>query len=234
MPPCVALGTQGGPVRSTQIATLDSGHEERNMRWELSKREYTVDIGVLSDDDMAAVVEFFEARGGMAHGFRFQDPADFKSCRPSKAITPLDQPLGTGDGSTNQFQLVKIYRSGLDEYRRPITKPVGQSLRVAVDGVEIVSGVVCDITTGTVIITPPPAPGAAISCGFWFDVPVRWAQDSFRPEHVTRRHQRSGSFKLIEIRDIDTTDPAYVTAANAVPSMVNVWTPLMDKLGELA
>ncbi len=57
-------------------------------------------------------VEFFEARGGQLHGFRFRDPVDGSSARPGMAVTALDQWIGTGDGERAAFQLVKAYGDG--------------------------------------------------------------------------------------------------------------------------
>ena len=79
-------------------------------------------------DDLAAVVAFFEARNGRLHGFRFKDWADFKSCLPSQTPGPTNQPIGTGNGSTTQFQLTKRYTSGAQFWTRAITKPVAGSV----------------------------------------------------------------------------------------------------------
>jgi uncharacterized protein (TIGR02217 family) len=67
--------------------------------------------GIRRADDLAAVVAFFEARNGRLHGFRFKDWADFKSCLPSQAPGPSDQPIGTGNGSATLFQLPDVERS---------------------------------------------------------------------------------------------------------------------------
>jgi uncharacterized protein (TIGR02217 family) len=63
-------------------------------------------------DDLAAVVAFFEARNGRLYGFRWKDWGDYKSCLPSGAPTATDRVIGTGDGTTTAFQLVKAYSSG--------------------------------------------------------------------------------------------------------------------------
>jgi uncharacterized protein (TIGR02217 family) len=57
-----------------------------------------------------------------------------KSCRPDSAPMPLDQALGTGDGTRASFPLVKNYGEGETAYARPIVKPVPGTLRVAVGG----------------------------------------------------------------------------------------------------
>jgi uncharacterized protein (TIGR02217 family) len=156
----ISRGARGGPERRTQVVELASGDEERNASWANSRRRYDVSYGIRRADDLAAVVAFFEARNGRLHGFRFKDWSDYKSCLPSQAVpSPLDQSLGTGDGTTTAFQLVKRYASGAQGWTRTITKPVAGSVRVALGGVEQASGWSVDTTTG--VVTFAAAPGAA-------------------------------------------------------------------------
>jgi uncharacterized protein (TIGR02217 family) len=139
-PDTISRGARGGPERRTQIVELASGDEERNASWANSRRRYDVSYGIRRADDLAAVVAFFEARNGRLYGFRFRDWSDYKSGLPSNVSSPLDQPLGTGDGTTAAFQLVKRYTSGAQGWTRTITKPVSGSVRVALGGVEQASG----------------------------------------------------------------------------------------------
>jgi uncharacterized protein (TIGR02217 family) len=124
------------------------------------------------------VIAFFEERRGRLHGFRWKDHADWKSCAPAGLPGPLDQRIGTGDGVTATFQLVKSYGSGLRDYVRSIMKPVAGSVRVAVAGTETAYFTV-DTTTGIVTFAPGHIPplGAAVKAGFAFDVPVRFDTD---------------------------------------------------------
>ncbi|MBW7922822.1 MAG: DUF2460 domain-containing protein [Rubellimicrobium sp.] len=118
-PENISRGARGGPERRTQVVELGSGDEERNASWADSRRRYDVSYGIRRADDLAAVVAFFEARGGRLHGFRFKDWADWKSCLPSGTPAATDQLLGTGDGSTTDFALVKHYASGAQSWPRP-------------------------------------------------------------------------------------------------------------------
>jgi uncharacterized protein (TIGR02217 family) len=175
----VSLGSRGGPVRRTDIVTLASGREHRNSRWAQSRRRYDAGLGVRSIDALHTVIGFFEERRGRLIGFRFRDRIDWRSCPPSKEPTPLDQRIGTGDGTTRSFALIKTYGAAYAPYQRLITKPVGTSIRVALNGVEQAVGAIfaCDPTTGLVTFSSPPAPGAAITAGYAFDVPVRFDTD---------------------------------------------------------
>jgi uncharacterized protein (TIGR02217 family) len=177
-PTSISRGATGGPERRTEIVVTASGHEERNSRWADSRRRYNAGFGVKSLIDLHEVLRFFEERRGRLHGFRWKDHADFKSCPPQQAIRNSDQRIGTGDGSTMNFQLVKVYGTGLRDYIRTITLPVAGTTVVAVDGVAATQFTV-DGATGLVRFAAgavPPA-GAAVTAGFEFDVCARFDTD---------------------------------------------------------
>jgi uncharacterized protein (TIGR02217 family) len=176
----IALGAWGGPERRTEVTTLAGGGEKRNGRWAHSRRRYNAGYGVKSRADMQAVLAFFEERRGRLHGFLWRDGLDHSS--GGAVPQPNDQPLGTGDGTRTSFQLVKTYGAAFDPYLRPITKPVAGSVRVAVDGVEALSGWVVDVTSGQIGFDTAPEPGASVSAGFLFDVPVRFDTDRLEIE----------------------------------------------------
>ena len=180
-PTSISLGATGGPERRTDIVVTGSGAEERNSRWADSRRRYNAGFGVKSLDDIHDVVRFFEERRGRLHGFRWKDHTDFKSCAPKGQITALDQAIGTGNGVTAGFALVKRYGTGLRDYVRTITKPVAGTVIVAVAGTAAVNFTV-NALTGVVTfnIGSIPAAGAAITAGFQFDVPARFDTDQLR------------------------------------------------------
>ena len=193
----VALGARGGPERRTDVVTLASGREQRNGRWQHSRRRYNAGYGVKSRADMAAVLAFFEERRGRLHGFLWRDGLDFSSAGP--VPTPLDQVIGTGDGSKTTFQLAKKYGAAFDPYLRVITRPVSGSVRVAVAGTERLSGWTVDIATGVVGFTVAPVVGAAVTAGFLFDVPVRFDTDRLDVELTSFDGAEAPSIPLLEI-----------------------------------
>jgi uncharacterized protein (TIGR02217 family) len=180
-PLAIAFGSSGGPERRTEVVLLASGHEERNSRWADSRRRYNAGTGVRSLADLNTLLAFFEERRGRLYGFRWRDRADWKSCAPGETPAPADQPIGTGDGSTSTFQLVKRYGSAFAPYVREVAKPVAGAVRVAIDAVEQALGMdfTVDAATGLVTFLPGhvPASGAEVSAGFEFDVPVRFDTD---------------------------------------------------------
>ena len=120
----VSAQARGGPERFTEIVVTGSGREQRNARRAHSRRRYEAGSGVKSATALANVIAFFEERRGQLYGFRWRDRADYKSCATSQDVSAQDQMIGTGDGVTRVFQLVKIYGSRFAPYSRRITKPV--------------------------------------------------------------------------------------------------------------
>lgn len=196
----VSLSSSGGPVRRTDIVNLSNGREVRNRRWANSRRSYDAGSGVKSLADLYTVLEFFEARGGQLAGFRFRDPLDNTSAGPGRGISAFDQQIGTGDGLTTSFQLVKAYGDGAGGWSRTIAKPVEGTVLVSVDGMPV-SGFVCDAATGLVTFDAgavPPA-GAVIRAGFQFDVPVRFDTDRIE---VNLEAFNAGSIPSIPLTEI--------------------------------
>ena len=162
-PTDIAYGSRGGPGYSTTVNQTWSGYESRQINWSLVRHRYN-------------------AARGMGHAFRFKDWADFKSCAKEATPAPTDQAIGTGDGTTDTFQLVKVYDYGGQTYTRTITKPVSGTVRVAVDGSEktLTTHFTVNLLTGIVTFTPGniPTAGQAVTAGYEFDVPVRFDVDT--------------------------------------------------------
>lgn len=201
-PTDLSFGSVGGPERRTEIVTLANGFEERNSPWAHSRRRYDAGLGLRSLDDVEVMIAFFEARQGQLFGFRWKDWSDYKSCSPSQAELATDQVIGTGDGMTRSFQLVKAYRSGAQTYTRPVSKPVAGTVKVAVDGVVLAESIdwIIDPTSGLVTFTAPPAAGRTISCGFEFDVPVRFDADRIVTSVASFQAGEVPSVPVVEVR----------------------------------
>lgn len=200
----IALKSAGGPERRTEIVTLGSGREERNARWAHSRRRYDAGYGIKTFEQLAAVVAFFEERRGRLYGFRWRDRLDHASAPPGAPVGPFDQIIGMGDGSTATFALTKTYGGAHAPYVRPIAKPVAGSVRVAVEGTELIEGddFICDAASGRITFLPGrvPGPGRTVTAGYLFDVPVRFDTDYLEIDVSAFAAGAIPRIPLIEIR----------------------------------
>jgi len=201
-PANLSFGSVGGPERRTEIVTLANGFEERNTPWAHSRRRYDAGVGLRSLDDVEALIAFFEARQGQLFGFRWKDWADYKSCRASRPIEAMDQIVGIGDGVRTEFTLIKTYQSGEVTYTRPIVKPVLGTVLVALAGTPKVERLEfsVDVRIGTISFPTPPDPGAVVSAGFEFDVPVRFDTDRIQTSVASFRTGDVPSVPVVELR----------------------------------
>lgn len=144
------------------------------------------------------LVAFFRARRGQAHAFRFSDLLDHNS--GSDPVSALDQMLGTGDGVTTRFAIVKQYGEATDPQTRRITRPIASTVVVAVGGaVQFTGWTVSD--GGYVDFATAPSAGSVLTVGFEFDVPVRFAQDRLDVSLAGYRMGDVHSVPLIEVRE---------------------------------
>lgn len=166
LPDGVERGAQGGPSFMTTVVTTKSGMEYRNADWARARARWDVGYGIQTLEDLRAVLAFFYARRGRLHSFRFKDWSDYEA---------VFQPIGTGNGVQNQFQLVYVYDSGGQSYARTITKPVSGTVFGAVNGTPVMTST--NLLTGIITFAVPPANGTAVTATFQFDVPVRFDVD---------------------------------------------------------
>jgi uncharacterized protein (TIGR02217 family) len=195
----IAIGAEASvaPAFSTNVVTSASGNEFRNANWQQARLRFDAGPGVRGDAEVETLLGFFRARRGAAVGFRFRDPYDFSSNGMSGTPTAVDQIIGTGDSKNMRFELKKSYDGGED---RRITRPVAGSVRIAVGGVEQSSGWTLE-AMGRIVFAIPPAAGAAVTAGFIFDVPVRFADDRIEVNRATFQAGEAPSVPLIEIRE---------------------------------
>ncbi|MEQ9691927.1 MAG: DUF2460 domain-containing protein [Bauldia litoralis] len=199
----LSLGASGGPGRRTDIVALSNGGETRNARWADARRHYDAGTGLRGLDDLYQLTAFFEARRGQLYGFRFRDPVDHASAPPGQAVTAIDQQIGIGDGVKVLFELIKTYADAGGATARRIEKPAEGSVLLAVNGLALDPGeYAVDHTTGLVTIAPGsvPAPGAIVTAGYAFDIPVRFDTDRIEISLAAFKAGSVPSVPLVEIR----------------------------------
>lgn len=164
LPDDIERGAVGGPQFKTTVLSLESGFEKRNEDWVDTRGEWDVGYGLMNKADLGInethvdqLTDFFMARQGRLHSFRFKDFADFQI---GDAINPTtdNQQIGIGDDVTVDFQIFKAYVSGPATFNRVITKPTS-SVIVLLEGVvqTIVTDYTVDLNTGLVTFVVAPA-----------------------------------------------------------------------------
>jgi uncharacterized protein (TIGR02217 family) len=189
LPTSIKLSPVGGPEFMTDVTETLGGREQRNILRPNPRRRYEIGMAVMSKSDFAVILAFFIARKGRAYGFRFKDFSDFSA---------TGEAIGTGDGATVDFQLVKNYVSSVT-YARTIKKPVSGSVAVYLNGSPQASGWSVDTTTGVITFDTAPGSGVAITADFEFDVPVRFDMDRLDVVMPTGDLCDAPSVQLIEL-----------------------------------
>jgi uncharacterized protein (TIGR02217 family) len=218
LPTDIERGAVGGPRFNTTVLELDSGFEKRNINWTQVRGEWDIGYGLMNkfrDDpadiqvDLDQLIHFFYAVQGRAFSWRFKDWSDFEiGMENGEDISR--QFLGFGDGSTLPFQVFKRYSFGSINYDRTITKLVGSTTRVYIEGAlqTLTTDYTLDEDRGIVtFITAPAAtggsgPGGAevIEIRTEFDVHVRFDTDDLKVNMAIFNAGSWPNIPIVEIR----------------------------------
>ena len=203
-PLALGLDAKVAPEFSTAITITASGFERRTSVWANALLRFDVGPGVRSEADMGALIGFFRARRGAARGFRLADPSDWSSNGMVGTATAGDQLIGTGDGVTSSFSLIKTYgavgASGDAVQTRRITRPRAGSVVVSLNDVATGTGWTLN-AGGMIVFATAPAAGVMVRAGFLFDVPVRFEQDKLDIACTAFNASDVPSIPLVEIRE---------------------------------
>lgn len=208
--PCVSA-----PRTKTTIQVNAGGGERRNQEWEHPLHTFILPEGIRAGNVINELKSHWLITAGPFHSFPWRDPLDKGSVDhlpnlPDDDLTALisetDQTIGTADGFTDTFQLVKTYTRGGETYDRTIHLPVVSTVLVAMDGV-LIADSEYSVTRpgGEIVFDTPPTPGIGedgiITAGFLFDVEVRFESDEAF-EGIVRTWQAGGfaDLTLVEVR----------------------------------
>lgn len=194
LPVDIEIGARGGPSFQTTCIILNGGGEQRNQDWQEFRCKFDISYGIDSLDNLDEAYEFFIARRGRAHAFRFKDWKDYA----------LDQELiGIGDGLTDTYQIIKTYEPSGQPYTRRITRPIAATTEVYVAGVlkTVTTDYTLDDDTGVITFTSDVANGAHVTVTCEFDVPCRFDTDEFVLTHEAFEAGNIQSLMLMEVRE---------------------------------
>lgn len=189
----VIAGAKARPRYSTDIITTDGGFEIRNSRWSYPLFQFEFDVmpGFREGDEaIDAFINTFHVVGGAFGVFRFNYWRD-------GPVT--NQTIGTGDGSTTQFQLYRSYSRESISRNRKITRPIAGTVTIYVNGVS--APFTLDDETGIVTMNAAPGNGLRVSADFEHDVPVRFADDEIELVGLTDMLDQPVSIVLMEVRE---------------------------------
>ena len=201
-------GATYGPRFNTAIATASNGIEQRRAIW--SNPLITVQLGDrrVNQTELDYLLAFHASTKGAFAGFRIRDWSDYKS-----GLTAI----GTGNGTAQTWQLVKRYTVDTVTVTRAITKPIDGTLKVFLDGDEVLTDWSCDYTTG--VLTTELT--GAIIVTFDFDVPVRFEQDkidfTYEAGTGTRKLFTLAPLTCVELR----LEPTILPTLDVLPSGIN-------------
>lgn len=190
--PDESYGLRGGSGFNTAIVQVQSGSEERTARWGSALRTFDAARNIRTRAQAAYYETYWQARQGSANDFPYFDWRDYASTADHAttgyaaagggvaAVTNVDQTIGTGDGTTKSFQLVKKYVRGAIVRTRNICRPISGTVVVSVDvgagpvaqtlGVDFT----VDLSTGILLFATAPAAGAIIKAGFQYYIRARF------------------------------------------------------------
>lgn len=165
------------PTFSTEIQESLAGREVRiqnfqNPIWEFTLHyEYLLNDPKYRDDTEATPLEqligFFMARGGQFDDFLLNE-SDLTQRLEDSVYS--GQPIGTGDGSTKNFQIVR----NVGGFLEAVQNPANQSATIYVGGVVKVPTTDYTISLGMVSFVTAPALNAPIIADFTFLHRVRF------------------------------------------------------------
>ena len=164
------------PLFSTKIQEVSSGKEFRTSWWTYPKYQYTISYSVLIDEpnnlwmsndstDLQTIMGFFLQQQGSFAPFLLYDPND---------NTVQGQTIGTGDGSTTEFQLVRTYGGYTEAVQAVVANAV---INIYLNGAPVAPAYYSIGDTGILTLVNPPGDGVLITGDYSFYWPVLFVED---------------------------------------------------------
>jgi uncharacterized protein (TIGR02217 family) len=142
------------PVWSTITHRSVSGKQQRASLWSYPVWRYKLSYEILRADtahqELQTLVGFFLEHRGSWDSWLYEDPSD---------NTVTGQPIGTGNGVTAQFQLVRTYGANGNTFAEPMTA-INGAPTIYVAGVEVDPADYTISDAGLVTFDTAPASGA--------------------------------------------------------------------------
>lgn len=195
-PEDVSWGSAGGPIFKTHVYTAHRGYEKRNIEWVQPLMRFNVAYGVRTDEQMMRLIEFFNARQGRLHAFRYKNWANYKV---------VNRPIAASDGVSTRLPLYKFYGTQSARFYKRLRKIV----RGSVTGVQLwadpgTEGVdyMIDYDTGEIHLAQALPYGKPVYAqSLEFQEAVRFTEDNIQIVIDAYNTQSLRDLELISIRD---------------------------------
>jgi uncharacterized protein (TIGR02217 family) len=197
--PGLAWSVTKAPTFQTRIQRAISGRELRALDYPYPLWQFTLVFAFLRDnpaagfDELRTLMGFYLICQGAYGTFLFQDPSDFQV---------IGQYLGTGDSSSNVFQLQRTMGTTLPGggFVEPIVAP-NLITAVYLDGItQSPSGYTVDPGTGLLTFATPPSTGLVINADFSYWFRCRFVDDSYDFENFMYRLWQLKKLTFISVR----------------------------------
>ena len=153
-------------ISDVNVQAGDNGVEHRVIRTAVVRRSWTMDFQHQFVDD---VEDLYETQQGPWRSFLFRPPRE-------RDYRATDQVIGTGNGTTTDFQLVVKKTNGTYTVTRNILHPRAGLITVYLNGVSTMLWTLQPL--GIIRFnSAPTASTAVISADFNYDTPVRFQSD---------------------------------------------------------
>ena len=127
LPESIERGSVSSPTYSTTVNRLRSGFEQRNQNWATPLSTFDIGYSISNIDDIYTILNFFHAREGRTHSFRFKDWVDYDT-------GTTQQPTESIPGRPTSRRLVRRYTDGTFTKDANIDRPISDTLTVYRDG----------------------------------------------------------------------------------------------------
>jgi uncharacterized protein (TIGR02217 family) len=201
LPVALKLGANYSDGYSVERATDPrTGHSYSRLRVGKPSRELVGSYTQATETMWSGIIDLYHRSFGGHAGFRVKFLDDFSTHNHTGTPTALDQPLVYVESGV--YQLQKQYGAGgtplsIGLPARTIKKPVAGTVKIAVNGTPTTSFTV-DAATGLVTLASPPAGGATVTGGCYFDIPCAFAE-KFDINHIAFAYRETGQIRLVEL-----------------------------------
>ena len=179
------------PVWKTRAQQAISGKETRLADWSYPAWHWELTFDFLRATPTAAEFQslagFFNQCQGAFGTFLYADADD-------NAVT--GQAIGTGDGATKSFQLVRAFGGFIE----PVLAPNVVSTVYFAGVAQAPANYSVDSTTGLLTFTAAPASGAAITADFTYYFRCRFAEDTIDFEKFMATLYRAQKLALVSLK----------------------------------